>query len=101
MVATTFWPSATAPLRMASRPVLSESVPPAVTLLFAWVVSVDVPEDLEALTPTLAEAVTPPTTATPSVTPRLAPEEEDLMRVVPFAVSVKNPGNLKKFTLNR
>jgi hypothetical protein len=81
MVATTFWPSATAPVRMASRPVLSDSVPPAVTLLFAWVVSVEVPEDLLALTPTLALAVTPPTTATPTVTPRLAPEEEDFKEV--------------------
>jgi hypothetical protein len=66
---------------MASRPVLSESVPPAVMVLFAWVVSVDVPEDRLALTPTLALAVTPPTTATPSVTPRLAPDEEDFKEV--------------------
>jgi hypothetical protein len=45
------------------------------------VVSVDVPEDLLALTPTLAEAVTPPTTATPTVTPRLAPADLDLFCV--------------------
>jgi hypothetical protein len=76
------------------------------------VVSVEVPEDLLALTPTLALAVTPPTTATPTVTPMLAPEElllnwlsiwfAALSRMTSrAAVRVKNGGNLRKLRLDR
>ena len=81
MLAMTSRPSATAPLSVASRPVVSDSVPPAVTAVLTCMTSVLLPDDLLAPILTEALAVTPPTTATPTLAPMLTPEDDDLLCV--------------------